>query len=128
MITDPGQWDNDRWPNFRPSEFICRGSGDLYVDESFLDALQALRRRHGGPLRITSGYRSPAYNARISSTGTTGPHTTGRACDIRIERYQARGLLPLIEDHFTGLGINQKGSGRFIHLDMVPGPLRLWTY
>lgn len=98
------------------------------MDDSFLDALQSLRRRFSHPLRVTSGYRSPAYNARISSTGTTGPHTTGRACDIRVARHSARVLLPLIEDHFTGLGLNQKGDGRFIHLDMVPGPLRLWTY
>jgi uncharacterized protein YcbK (DUF882 family) len=100
----------------------------------FIQMLDDLRHEFGGPLFITSGYRCPEHNQRVSSTGPNGPHTSGKAVDIGIRGGDARLLLGLaIKAGFTGIGVQQKGSGRFIHLDMLddaPGQPRpwLWSY
>ena len=129
------------WNNilfFKPSEFACRcgecGSDGLEMDVQFVYALHQLRSRYGKPLIITSGYRCPEYNSRISSTGEAGPHTTGRAADISIRGREAFELLRHVmrDGYMTGVGINQRGdfSQRFIHLDNLEheGRPRVWTY
>jgi len=122
----------DRWPNFTEAEFRCKGNGECRMDEDFLDRLQYLRNRFGRPMPVTSGYRSPEYNAKVSTTGTAGPHTTGKAADIRVSGKDAYDLIKLaIEAGFRGIGISQKGAhaSRFIHLDMVDaGRPTVWSY
>lgn len=118
---------------FLYSEFDQKGlagSGEEYMDRSFLANLDALRHKCGFPFIITSGYRSPEYNNRVSSTGLTGPHTTGSAVDIAVSRENAYILLreAFEMDCFNGVGLQQKGGGRFIHLDSIEGPKRLWSY
>jgi hypothetical protein len=124
-----------RWPNFTPAEFACRGSGKLLIVPAFMDRLQRLRNTFAKPMPITSGYRSPEHNRAVSSTGYNGPHTTGRAVDIRIAGEAADKLFDLAKPHgFTGRGIRQHGdwSGRFLHLDDLTAPEhprpRIWSY
>ena len=92
--------------------------------------LDALRHSFGEPMIVTSGYRCPAHNDNVSTTGLDGPHTTGRAADIGISGAAALDLVLL--SNFGGLGINQKGphEKRFIHLDDLDGPTRprIWSY
>lgn len=126
-------WQPDRWPNFTEHEFSCKGSGRCEMDVAFMDKLQTLRDSFGKPMIITSGYRSPAYNAKVSSTGLTGPHTTGKACDVSVYGRDAYLLIQLaMKMNFTGIGINQRGAGRFVHLDNLAPPEfprpALWTY
>jgi len=125
-----------RWPHFTPREMACRRSGKLLLTPEFLDALEALRATVNRPLPVTAGYRDPEHNALVSSTGKTGPHTTGRAADIAISGEDAYALLgaAIRAGSFTGIGLNQRGphAGRFIHLDTLsptaaPRP-RVWTY
>lgn len=106
------------------------GSGEEHMDRSFLANLDALRHKCGFPFIITSGYRTPEYNNQISSTGFTGAHTTGKAADIAVSRENAYTVLKnaFEMDCFTGIGINQKGDKRFIHLDSIDGSNRIWTY
>jgi hypothetical protein len=122
-----------RWPNFRPEE---ADGGVARLEPTFLDRLQDLRTAFGWPMMVTSAYRTPVHNAWVSSTGLTGPHTTGRAVDIAIFGDRAYQLVTLATQRgFTGIGLNQKGAlaKRFIHLDDLtdapgcPRP-RLWTY
>ena len=61
-------------------------------------------------------------------------HTTGKAADIAVSREDAFHLLSLaLSKGFTGIGVQQKGSGRFIHLDTIensegrPRPT-VWSY
>jgi uncharacterized protein YcbK (DUF882 family) len=127
-----GDWP---WANFTPEEMRCRGTGRLIVDRDFMDRLQTLRDLLGFALPVTSGYRTPDYNAQVSTTGHAGPHTTGRAADIAI--YGERGFLLLARVKklgFTGLGVKQHGPHvlRFIHLDDLadgdrPRPT-IWSY
>jgi len=121
-----------RWgPEFSPSEFACK-DGSIRVVPEFMDKLLSLRRELGKPMVITSGYRTPAYNAEISSTGDRGPHTTGRAVDIAASGAKAFNIVSLAKKHgFTGIGLKQNGphSGRFIHLDdLTDGFPRPWTW
>lgn len=97
--------------------------------------LDALRDLLGYPLRVTSGYRCPAYNAKISKTGMNGAHTTGEAVDLLASGKKALEIVgEAYSLGFTGIGIKQKGpqAGRFVHLDTcvlphIPRPF-LFSY
>jgi uncharacterized protein YcbK (DUF882 family) len=120
---------------FELAEFECRcGCGRVDMDPAFLDKVDALRASYGKPLIVSSGYRCPSYNAKVSETGPTGPHTTGRATDFTIDRGDAYHLLSLaLAAGFSGIGVSQKGAARFLHLDTcpdAPGQPRptIWSY
>lgn len=127
----PGLW---MWKSFAPSEMACKGSGEILIVPEFMDRLQGLRDVFAKPMVVTSGYRSPAHNAAVSSTGLEGPHTTGRAADIGIAGPDAFLLLKLaVTFGFTGIGVSQKGQhgARFLHLDDIPDKTirpRIWSY
>lgn len=119
---------------FKPAEFACRCCGENRMDPVFLEEVDELRHRFGRPLTVASGYRCPRHNAEVSSTGRTGPHTTGRAVDLTVDRAPALEVLRIaLALRFTGIGIQQKGAGRFIHVDNLPnapGQPRpaIWSY
>lgn len=124
--------------HFSLAEFACKGVGccgrSSKMDQWFLQELDELRSRYGKPLIVSSGYRCPVHNSRVSSTGKAGPHTTGRAADFAVDRGNALALLRVaIDMGFTGIGVQQKGGGRFLHLDNLPnapGQPRpsIWSY
>ncbi|MBF0182469.1 MAG: DUF882 domain-containing protein [Magnetococcales bacterium] len=123
------------WPHFGHDELKCQcGCGAQNMDADFMTKLEALRAAYGSPLKITSAYRCPGHNSRVSGSGTTGAHTTGKAVDIGISGQDADRLLRLaVKMDFSGIGIKQHGSGRYLHLDMMPDgqgfarPIT-WTY
>ena len=123
--------DWSRWPNFSAGEFRCSHTGKDGMDPAFMDRLQALRTEYGKPMVITSGYRDPAHpiEARKASPGA---HASGRAADIAVRGRDALQVIELALKHgFTGFGVNQKGGGRFIHLDDLPndtGRPRPWIW
>jgi uncharacterized protein YcbK (DUF882 family) len=85
------------------------------VSSDLLDLLQEARNILG-PLQITSFYRCPSHNESVSSTGPTGPHTTGKSCDIHVSNSQHRKLLiDYFANKVTGLGI----AKTFIHIDII---------
>jgi len=96
----------------------------------FLSKLQALRMAYGAPMRITSGYRCSEHPIEAKKM-KPGAHASGCACDVAVDGQQAHQLLKLaFELGFTGIGVNQKTSGRFIHLDTLteaPRP-NVWSY
>jgi len=121
-------WDN--YPNFSEAEFACSHTGTCEMQEHFMDALQELRTIYAKPMPITSGYRSPEHpiEARKNKPGT---HATGLAADIACSGQDAYDILQIaFELGFSGIGVQQKGSGRFIHLDMwEDGPRpNVWSY
>ena len=121
-----------KWPNFSKHEFDCKETGENCMDASFMDRLQSLRTEYGKPMTITSGYRSPSHSIEAKKANP-GAHSTGHACDISCYRGDAYALLSLAFKHgFTGIGVNQKGGGRFIHLDDLKSgdELRptIWSY
>ncbi len=125
-----------RWENFTPEEMACRHCGEILVAPVFMDRLQAMRAKLGFPFLVSSGYRCPSYNAKVSTTGRSGPHTTGRAADLAIFGIETALLITAAPGFgFSGRGLLQHGSWarRFVHLDDLestprcPRP-RIWTY
>ena len=122
---------------FKPEEFKCK-CGECQDDGTnmspqFVQKLDELREHCGFPVVISSGYRCPEYNNKISKTGLNGPHTTGKAVDILVSGRKARKLVGIaIALGFTGIGVSQKGrhEKRFIHLDTIETGTRpwLWSY
>jgi hypothetical protein len=117
--------------HFADSELACNHCGALPPQE-FQDLLEAFRVQWGRPMKLSSAFRCSAHNIAVSTTGPNGPHTIG-AVDVAIEGPEAYGFV-LAAMHFgwTGIGIHQRGSGRFVHLDMLqdgshPRP-RIWSY
>lgn len=120
-----------RYPNFKESEFACSHCGGEGVQAGLLDKLQAMRNEYGKPMRITSGYRCPQHPVEVKKT-SSGAHVLGLAADIAVEGMEAHKILSLAFKHgFTGIGVQQKGTGRFIHVDVRSGQLptpALWSY
>lgn len=120
--------------HFLLSEFSCKGTdccgGENLIKEELVDLLDLLHETYGGVMIVSSGYRCPKHNQAVSTTGADGPHTTGLSVDIACSGAAAAKLLELaLQMRFTGIGINQKGAGRFVHLDLVPRPGRqIWSY
>jgi uncharacterized protein YcbK (DUF882 family) len=120
------------YPNFTEAEFACKHSGKCAMVPEFMARLQKLRGVYGKPMTITSGYRHPTHPIEAAKL-SPGAHATGRAADIAVQGVDAMRLLHLaLQCGFTGIGVQQKGGGRFIHLDDIsngylPRPA-IWTY
>ena len=125
-----------QYPNFSHEEFQCRcGCGQVEMDPEFISILQSIRNYTDHSMHINSGYRCPSHNNKVSSTGFTGPHTTGKAADIKCNRAYAYDIMIAGGLYgITGFGFQQRGSHRerFIHLDTLKTELdarpRVWTY
>ena len=118
---------------FSMHEFKCSHTGQCDMNPEFIDKLNDLRLAFGKPMKITSGYRHTSHPIERKKQ-TPGADTTGQAADIAVSREDAFHLLSLaLTRGFTGIGIQQKGSGRFIHLDTLensterPRPT-IWSY
>lgn len=121
-------------PHFSKLELACKCGCGFLPAQDFMDKVELLRMTVGFPLAVTSAARCPDHNAKVSGTGRTGPHTTGRAIDFGVLGSQAHAVLAAaLRMGFTGIGVAQKGDGRFIHIDDLPnGPGRprpcVWSY
>lgn len=107
-----------RWKYFNINEMKCSHCGDCQMDEEFMEKLDFLRECYGKPLVVTSAYRCPSHpiEAKKAKGGT---HTTGKAVDFAVSHEAAHELLTLaLQMGFMGIGVQQKGSGRFLHLDL----------
>ncbi len=126
------------WKYFSLQELKCRcGKCESIGDDmkaELMEPLIVLRETMDFPFRITSAYRCRTHNNQVSSTGFNGPHTTGCAIDIVIGWGRAYSLLEeaFKMKVFTGIGVQQKGTPRFIHLDTLDpakyGRPALWSY
>jgi len=112
------------WRHFDLAEFECKcGCAGNQISRGLVDLLDVGREELGFRFVVSSGYRCPGHNERVSSTGRNGPHTTGKAVDIAVMGMNAFMLLQwaMTSGKFYGIGICQKGphAKRFIHLDRV---------
>lgn len=118
--------------HFSDDELRCKcGCGRQEMEAEFLVTLEAIRIAYNRPMHLSSAFRCPAHNAAVSHTGTSGPHTTGRAVDVLVSGRDAHDLIcAAVEAGITGIGVSQKGphAQRFIHLDDLEGPTRPWVW
>jgi zinc D-Ala-D-Ala carboxypeptidase len=93
---------------FSHKELKCKHTGENKFDPEFLEVLTKIRKECDFPFAISSAYRSPEHPIE-QRKNHVGAHTTGKAVEV-ISLALANGI--------TRIGVQQKGSGRFIHLDM----------
>lgn len=117
--------------NFSLSEFACRdGSpvpGELLDNVELLAKnLQVLRDYLGEPIHVNSGYRTPAYNAKVGGKPKS-KHLTAEAADITVKSKSPRQLVAIIEKliaqgklRFGGIGLYPG----FVHVDVRKGKAR----
>lgn len=117
------------YPNFSRDEMKCRETGEEGMTPYFMQRLQHLRWLYGKPMLVTSGFRSPSHSVEVVKA-SPGEHCTGRAVDIAVQGVDALRLIQLaLNMGFTRIGVQQKGSGRFIHLGDSPDfPSGIWSY
>lgn len=121
-------------PHFTKAELTCKCGCGMLPEQDFMDRVEGLRVSLGFSLPVTSGARCASYNSKVSATGASGPHTTGRALDLGVRGENAlRLIVEARRAGFSGIGVSQKGEGRFIHLDDLPDALgqprpHLWSY
>lgn len=125
---------NSPWQYFSMEELYCQGfsccNHSMHMDTEFMAVVVALRRELGFPFIVTSAFRCSTHNNKVSSTGFDGPHTTGKSIDILVRHEKAFRLVESALRHgITGIGVKQRGSDRFIHLDKLSSPRpRIWSY
>ncbi|MEW6169623.1 MAG: D-Ala-D-Ala carboxypeptidase family metallohydrolase [Pseudomonadota bacterium] len=144
IIPPPGQSRVEQWLDqpivrdwsayaefFGPDEFACSATGVCEMQVRFLDLLLQIRRSYGRPMRITSGYRHPTHPIEAAKGGLSrGEHTMGACCDVAAEGDAALILMQYaLAAGITRLGVNQKGTGRFLHLGVGgPGLANPWVW
>ena len=104
---------------FTPEELQCSCCDQDGINPEFMEKVSALREQLGFPFIVTSAYRCVKHpiEARKDSPGA---HTTGRAIDIGVSGMSAYLVLQgALKAGFRGIGVQQKGEGRFIHLDDI---------
>ena len=102
---------------FKPKELACRHTGDQGFDPDFLKTLNAIREECGFSFALSSAYRSPEHPIEARKE-VKGAHTHGKAVDILASGENALEIIRVAQKHgIQRIGIQQKGSGRFIHLD-----------
>ncbi len=118
---------------FKPKELACRHTGDQGFDPDFLKTLNAIREECGFSFALSSAYRSPEHPIEARKE-VKGAHTHGKAVDILASGENALEIIRVAQKHgIQRIGIQQKGGGRFIHLDACteedgfPCPA-IWSY
>ena len=125
---------------FTEAELACSHCNKQGINEQFMLKIESLREQLGFPFIVTSGYRCEQHPIEARKTAA-GAHTTGRAIDIAVSGESAYKLISGALNvgttsqsaGFTGVGVNQKGHSRFIHLDDIensttrPRPW-VWSY
>jgi len=107
------------------------GSGEN-MDKEFLSRLDQARSIADTPFKITSGFRSEAYNRSLLERGykasKDSSHLKGLAADIActdsVSRYKI--ITSLLKAGFNRIGI----ADSFIHVDNDPDKATgvIWTY
>jgi zinc D-Ala-D-Ala carboxypeptidase len=121
--------------HFELSEFDSPdevGSGKI-MDSNFLAMLDDARGIAGIPFTITSGVRTPSWNARVGGVQPSlkskgSSHLFGYAADIAAPTSREKYL---IVDSLLKSGFNRIGIGEsFIHVDNDPDKDEdvIWTY
>jgi zinc D-Ala-D-Ala carboxypeptidase len=111
------------WPckHFSAQEIACNGTGQILIHEEALVALDQLRDALGGPVSLSSAFRSPYHNAVVGGAACS-QHLRGHAFDLRLRERRKSAIRESAEMlGFTGFGMNYQ---TFIHIDM--GRRREW--
>ena len=118
---------------FKAKELTCKcGCNTIEFDLGFLATLNAIRKECGFGFPISSAYRCPTHPIEARKE-TLGAHTYGKAVDILCSGEKALKVIRVAQAHgIMRIGVQQKGGGRFIHLDACTEeegfPPAIWSY
>jgi hypothetical protein len=108
-------------PNFKVKDFACRDNSEpVLVNPHLVELLEKIRAHFGKPIRINSGYRTPAYNAGLKKKGHKGvaknsQHQYGNAADITIQGVKPKEIFDFVNSfHQGGIGL----YSNFTHVDV----------
>ena len=135
MIREVSRVDWSRYhPYFLAHEFVCTHCGREQMQPVFMDKLLKLRLAYRKEMPITSGYRCPDH-PKEAEKAVPGAHAMGLSADVAVTGRDAFRLMQLAMalGDFTGIGVQQKGDKRFLHLDCVEDSMTLarpmvWSY
>jgi zinc D-Ala-D-Ala carboxypeptidase len=120
-LVPPSVW---VWPNFRPRELACKGTGRIRLQRKAVSALQDLRQAVGKPMTIASAYRSAEHNAKVGGAKNSR-HMFGDAFDVVMTGHDPHAFEAAARKAgFTGFGYYPGSTPPFMHIDM--GPTRTW--
>lgn len=114
---------------FEYSEFDSPDQEGSYehMNVEFLNKLAQARKIAAVGFKITSGYRSPAHNAKVGGVKGSS-HTNGHAVDIYAPTSTQKYLIinALLQAGFNRIGV----AKNFIHVDDDPSKAEdvIWTY
>ncbi|MDR0738809.1 MAG: peptidoglycan-binding protein [Oscillospiraceae bacterium] len=78
--------------NFKVGEFACSdGSDFILISNNLLGVLENIRSRFSRPVKINSGYRTTAHNARLGAVPNS-QHRYGTAADIVVDGVSGKDL------------------------------------
>lgn len=103
--------------HFKVREFACKdGTDPVFVSESLVGILEAIRLHFDAPVHINSAYRTPQHNTKEGGVKTS-QHTYGLAADIRVDGHTPAEVYAVADsmlgDH-GGVGIYDT----FVHVDV----------
>jgi uncharacterized protein YcbK (DUF882 family) len=106
--------------HFKVKEFACKdGSQVVFIDDYLYTILDILRDKLGKPVIITSGYRTPGWNAKCGGAKYSY-HMRGMAADIRVNGISAKELANKLDEIVPdGCGIIVYKS--WVHFDVRTG-------
>ena len=118
--------------NFQLSEFACNDGTQVPTEllenvELLAKNLQVLRDELGESLTVLSGYRSPAWNAKVGGKKNSY-HMKAMAADLTCKSKTPKQLHKIIEKLIEGKKMKQGGLGLypgFVHYD-VRGTKARW--
>jgi uncharacterized protein YcbK (DUF882 family) len=122
----PHSYDEQLTKNFTLKEFHSHDGSDMPYDvylniKKLAVELQKVRDMVGLPLRINSGYRSPALNARTENAASNSYHMKGMAADISSSKEKASSIYSTIHQMIEQGSLIQGGLGSyntFTHYDI----------
>ena len=114
---------------FKKEEFECKcGCGGNNINPDLAEKLDIMREACGFPFIITSAFRCQTHNRAVGGHQYSA-HCTGNAVDIAASGANALYIInSAIDNGITGIGVSQKGDGRFVHLDLSHDNLTFWSY
>ena len=117
---------------FTEDELKCTHCGKGGMDADFMVKIETLREQLGFPFPVNSAYRCPEHPIEARKE-RLGAHTYGKAVDILANGENALEIIRVAQKHgIKRIGVQQKGGGRFIHLDVCTEeegfPPAIWSY